>query len=169
LTGLGFEALATSSAASAAALGRRDGNLSREEALAHARAIVGATTLPVSADLEHGFSDDPEGVAHTVLQAAEVGLVGCSIEDSTGEKDKPLYDFQHAVDRIEAAVRAARSLPFQFTLTARAEVFVRGRADLDDTINRLVAYEKAGADVLFAPGYQTWQPCVRFARPCPNR
>ena len=152
LAGLGFEALATSSAASAAALGRRDGRLSREEALAHARAIVGATTLPVSADLENGFSHTPEGVARTVLLAAEGGLVGCSVEDSTGDKDKPLYDLQLASERIEAGAKAARSLPFRFTLTARAEAFVRGRSDLDETIERLVAYEKAGADVLFAPG-----------------
>ncbi len=152
LTGLGYEALATSSAASAAALGRRDGKLTREEALAHARAIVGATTLPVSADLEHGFSHDPEGVAQTVLLAAEAGLAGCSIEDSTGEKDTPLYELQLASERIEAAAKAARSLPFRFTLTARAEAFVRGQPDLDETIRRLAAYERAGADVLFAPG-----------------
>jgi 2-methylisocitrate lyase-like PEP mutase family enzyme len=152
LTGLGFEALATSSAASAAAQGKRDGKLSRDEALAHAREIVGATNLPVSADLGNGFSDSPEGVAQAVLMAAETGLVGCSIEDSTGDKDNPLYDFQLACERMEAAVKAARSVPFQFTLTARTETFVSGRPDLDETIKRLVAYEKAGADVLFAPG-----------------
>lgn len=151
LTGLGFEALATSSAASAAVRGRRDGKLSPEEALAHARALVNATPLPVSADLENGFSHTPEGVAHTVLLAAQAGLVGCSIEDSTGDKDKPLYDIRLASERIEAATKAARSLPFRFTLTARAETFVRGRPDLDETIKRLVAYEQAGADVLFAP------------------
>jgi 2-methylisocitrate lyase-like PEP mutase family enzyme len=152
LTGLGFEALATSSAASAAAQGRRDGRLNREEALAHARAIVRATALPVSADLGNAFSHSPDGVAQTILLAAETGLVGCSIEDSTGDEDKPLYDLQVARERIEAAVKAARSLPFGFTLTARAENFVNGKPDLDDAIERLVAYEKAGADVLFAPG-----------------
>jgi len=152
LTGLGFEALATSSAASAAALGRRDGKLSREEALAHGRAIVLATNLPVAADLEQGFSHAPEGVAETVRLAGEAGLVGCSIEDATGDKDKPLYDIQLAAERIQAAAKAARSFPFPFALTARAETFVRGRPDLDETIKRLMAYERAGADVLFAPG-----------------
>jgi 2-methylisocitrate lyase-like PEP mutase family enzyme len=152
LTGLGFEALATSSAASAAALGRRDGKLSREEALAHCRAIVAATGLPVAADLENGFSHTPDGVAETVRLAAETGLVGCSIEDATGDENKPLYDIQLATERIEAAARTARSLPFPFTLTARSESFVRGRPNLDETITRLVAYEKSGADVLFAPG-----------------
>jgi 2-methylisocitrate lyase-like PEP mutase family enzyme len=152
LTGLGFEALATSSAASAAALGRRDGKLSREEALAHGQAIVLATNLPVAADLEHGFSHTPEGVAETVRLAGQAGLVGCSIEDATGDKDKPLYDIQLAAERIQAAAEAARSFPFPFTLTARAETFVRGRPDLDETIKRLMAYERAGADVLFVPG-----------------
>jgi 2-methylisocitrate lyase-like PEP mutase family enzyme len=152
LTGLGFEALATSSAASAAALGRRDGRLTRDEALAHARAIVDATTLPVSADLENGFSQSPEGVAQTVLLAAETGLVGCSIEDSSGDQAKPLFELRLASERIEAAAKAVHSLPFRFTLTARAETFVRGRPDLAETIKRLLAYEKAGADVLFAPG-----------------
>jgi 2-methylisocitrate lyase-like PEP mutase family enzyme len=152
LTGLGFEALATSSAASAAVFGRRDGQLTRAEALAHARSIVGATTLPVSADLEHGFSQAPEGVAQTVLLAAETGLVGCSIEDATGDRDKPFFDLPLASDRVEAAAQAARALPFRFSLTARSEGFVRGHPNLDETIRRLVAYEKAGADVLFAPG-----------------
>jgi 2-methylisocitrate lyase-like PEP mutase family enzyme len=152
LTGLGFEALATSSAAPAAALGRRDGKLSREEALAHCRAIVAATELPVAADLEDGFSHTPEGVAETVLLAAEVGLAGCSIEDATGDEDKPLYDIRLAAERIEAAAKAAHSLPFPFALTARTETFVRGRPNLDETIKRLVAYEESGADVLFAPG-----------------
>src|SRR5206468_650456 len=114
-------------------------------------AIVAATTLPVSADLENGFTHTPEGVAQTVQLAAEAGLVGCSIEDSTRDKESPFYDIQLAVERIEAAAKAARSLSFRFTLTARAETFVRGRPDLDETIKRLVAYEKAGADVLFAP------------------
>jgi len=152
LTGLGFEALATSSAASAGAVGRRDGQLTRDETLDHARAVVSATHLPVSADLMNGFIDAPDGVAQTVLLAAETGLVGCSIEDSTGETTRPIYDFTLAVERIQAAAEAAHSLPFPFTLTGRAENFVQGRFDLEDTIRRLVAYEKAGADVLFAPG-----------------
>jgi 2-methylisocitrate lyase-like PEP mutase family enzyme len=151
LAQLGFEALATSSAASAAALGRRDGGITRDGVLAHARSIVGATDLPVSADLENGFGDEPSLVAQTILLAAETGLVGGSIEDSTGDKDKPIYDIGQATERIAAAVEAARSLPFPFTLTGRAENFLHGKTDLDDTIRRLVAYEKAGADVLFAP------------------
>ena len=151
LAGLGFQSLATSSGASAAALGRRDGNLTREEALAHARAIVDATDLPVSADLERGFGDAPEVVAETIRLAAGAGLVGCTIEDSTGNSKIPLYDFNLAVDRIEAAARAARALPFPFILTARAHNFLYAAPSLDDTIKRLQAYEKAGADVLFAP------------------
>ena len=152
LAGLGFEALATSSGASAGILGRRDGKVTREEALAHARAIVGATDLPVSADLEKGFGDAPAVAAETIRLAAEVGLVGGSIEDASGDKDKPLYDLSLAAERVAAAVQAARSLPFPFTLTARAENFLRGNPNLDDTIKRLQAFEKAGADVLFAPG-----------------
>jgi len=152
LAGLGFQALATSSAASANTLGRRDGAVSREEALAMARAIVDATDLPVSADLEKGFGDSPEIVMETIRLAAEVGLAGGSIEDATGRADKPLYDFGRAVERVAAAVQAARALPLPFVLTARAENFIRGNPNLDDTIKRLQAFEKAGADVLFAPG-----------------
>ncbi len=152
LAGLGFEALATSSGASAGILGRRDGKVTREEALAHARAIVGATDLPVSADLEKGFGDAPAVAAETIRLAAEVGLVGGSIEDATGDKDKPLYELSLAAERVAAAVQAARALPFPFTLTARAENYLRGNSNLDDTIKRLQAFEKAGADVLFAPG-----------------
>ena len=152
LAGLGFEALATSSGAAAGVLGRRDGNVTREEALAHARAIVSATDLPVSADLEKGFGDAPEAAAETIRHAAAVGLVGGSIEDATGDKNRPLYDIGHAIERVAAAAQAARALAFPFTLTARAENFLRGNPDLDDTITRLVAFEKAGADVLFAPG-----------------
>jgi 2-methylisocitrate lyase-like PEP mutase family enzyme len=151
LAGLGYAALATSSGAAAGVLGRRDGQLSREEAIAHARAIAAATELPVSADLENGFGHTPEAVAQTIALAADAGLAGGSIEDSSGDADKPLYDFTHAVERIEAAVQAARALPFAFTLTARSENFFRGKPDLDDTIRRLQAFEKAGADVLFAP------------------
>ncbi len=152
LAGLGFEALATSSAASASAVGRRDGELTRNEALAHARSIVDATELPVSADLEKGFGDAPEVVAETIRLAAEVGLVGCTIEDATRDQDHPLYDFGLAVERIAAAAEAARALPFPFMLTARAHNFLYTSPSLDDTILRLRAFEKAGADVLFAPG-----------------
>ena len=152
LAGLGFEALATSSGAKAGVLGRRDGKVTREEALANARLIVEATDLPVSADLEKGFGDAPEAAAETIRQAAAIGLVGGSIEDATGDKDRPLYGIHEAAARIASAARAARSLPFPFTLTARAEGFLRGRADLDDVIARLKAFEAAGADVLFAPG-----------------
>jgi len=152
LAGLGFQALATSSGASAGILGRRDGTVTREEALAHARAIVLATDLPVSADLEKGFGDAPAVVAETIRLGAEVGLVGGSIEDATGERDRPLYDIGHAIERVAAAAQAARALPFPFTLTARTENFLRGNPDLEDTIRRLQAFERAGADVLFAPG-----------------
>jgi 2-methylisocitrate lyase-like PEP mutase family enzyme len=152
LAALGFQALATSSGASAGVLGRRDGRVTRGEALAHARAIVDATDLPVSADLEKGFGDAPAAAAETIGLAAGVGLVGGSIEDATGDKARPLYDIGHAVERVAAAAEAARALPFPFTLTARAENFLRGNPDLDDTIRRLQAFERAGADVLFAPG-----------------
>jgi len=152
LAGLGYEALATSSGAMAGLLGRRDGHISRNEALAQVRIIVSATELPVSADFEKGYGDAPADVADTVRLGAEAGLVGCSIEDATGDKERPLYDFEAAVKRIEAAVRAARELAFPFLLTARAENFLRGNPDLADTIRRLQAYERAGADVLFAPG-----------------
>ncbi len=152
LAGLGFQALATSSGASAGILGRRDGKVKREEALAQARGIVSATDLPVSADLEKGFGDAPAVAAETIRLAAEVGLVGGSIEDATGDKDKPLYDIGHATERVAAAVEAARKLPFPFTLTARTENFLRGNPNLDDTIKRLQAFERAGADVLFSPG-----------------
>ena len=152
LAGLGFQALATSSGASAGILGKRDGKVTRDEAMAQSRAIVEATDLPVSADLEKGFGDAPADAAETIRLAAGVGLVGGSIEDATGDKDKPLYDINHAVARVAAAAQAARALAFPFMLTARAENFLRGNPDLDDTIRRLQAYEKAGADVLFAPG-----------------
>jgi 2-methylisocitrate lyase-like PEP mutase family enzyme len=152
LAGLGYQALATSSGASAGVLGKRDGRVTRDEALAHARLIVEAVDLPVSADLEKGFGDRPEEAAETIRLAGEVGLVGGSIEDASGDKDKPLYDFNLAVERVAAAAREARAHPFPFTLTARAENFLRGNPDLDDTIRRLQAFEQAGADVLFAPG-----------------
>ncbi len=152
LAGLGFAALATSSGASAGVLGRRDGSVARDEALAHARAIVDATDLPVSADLEKGFGDTPEVAAETIRLAAATGLVGGSIEDATGDPQKPLFDFAHATERVAAAVEAARKLGFPFTLTARAENFIRGNPDLDDTIRQLQAFQQAGADVLMAPG-----------------
>jgi 2-methylisocitrate lyase-like PEP mutase family enzyme len=152
LAGSGFSALATSSGAAAGVLGQRDGSLSRAEALANARAIVLATELPVSADLENGYADDPAGVAETIRQAAAAGLVGASIEDSTGNPARPIFELDVAVERVRAAVRAASELPFQFTLLARSENFLHGRADLDDTIRRLRAFESAGADVLAAPG-----------------
>jgi 2-methylisocitrate lyase-like PEP mutase family enzyme len=152
LAGLGFQALATSSGASAGVRGRRDGTVAREEALAQARAIVAATELPVSADLEKGFGDSPAAAAETIRLAAEVGLVGGSIEDATGDKDKPLFDIGQATERVAAAAEAARALGFPFTLTARAENFLRGNPSLEDTIMRLQAFDKAGADVLFAPG-----------------
>lgn len=151
LAGMGFVALATSSGAAAGVLGRRDGELSRDEALAHARAIVEATDLPVAADLENGFGDAPADAALTIRLAAQAGLVGGSIEDASGVADRRIYDFGHAVERVAAAAEAARGLPFPFTLTARCENFLRGHPDLDDTIRRLQAYERAGADVLFAP------------------
>jgi len=152
LAGLGFEALATSSAASAATLGRRDGNLTRDEALAHARMIVGATDLPVSGDLENGFGDAPEIVGETVRLAAESGLVGCTIEDTTADPNAPLFAFELAVERIAAAAEVAHSLPFPFMLTARTHNLLFSQPRLDETIHRLQAFEKAGADVLFAPG-----------------
>ena len=151
LAHLGFEALATSSAASAGTLGRVDGKISRDEALAHVRQIVQATDLPVSADLENGFSPEPAFVAETIRLAAEAGLVGGSIEDYTGDPNQPQYDLHHATERIAAAASAVKGFPFPFTLTARAENFIRGNPNLDDVIQRLLAYEKAGADSLFAP------------------
>jgi 2-methylisocitrate lyase-like PEP mutase family enzyme len=148
---LGFEALATSSAACAATFGRRDGQITRGEAMAHFRQLVAATDLPIAADLENGFSNKPDAVARTIELAAETGLVGGSIEDAAHDRTEPCYDLGHATERIAAAVAAARALPFPFTLTARAENFNRPNASLEETIQRLQAYERAGADVLFAP------------------
>ena len=152
LAGLGFRALATSSAASASAIGRRDHALTRDEALAHARLIVDATDLPVSADLGNGFGDAPEVVAETIRLAAEVGLAGCTIEDATGNPDNPLYDDRLAIERIAAASEAARALSFPFILTARAHNLLYAAPSLDHTIRRLQDFERAGAGVLFAPG-----------------
>jgi 2-methylisocitrate lyase-like PEP mutase family enzyme len=155
LTGLGFEALTTTSAGLAFTLGRRDGAgaLTRNETLANAKTIVDATDLPVAADLENGFGHTPEAAAETIRLAGEAaGLVGGSIEDATGDPRRPIYDFQHAVERLAAAAEAARSLPFPFVLVGRAENFLHGRPDLDDTIRRLQAFEAVGANALYAPG-----------------
>jgi 2-methylisocitrate lyase-like PEP mutase family enzyme len=152
LAGSGFVALATSSGAAAGVLGRRDGSVSRDEAMANARAVAGACELPVSGDLENGYGHDAQAVAQTIGLAAQAGLVGGSIEDYSGDAAQPLYPLAQAVQRIEAAVRVARALPWPFTLTARCENFLRGNPNLDDTITRLQAFERAGADVLMAPG-----------------
>ena len=149
IAGVGYAALATSSGAAAMVLGRKDGQLTRDEALAHARAIAEAVDVPVSADLENGFGREPAMAADTIRLAGAIGLAGGSIEDSPAE-DAP-YDFNHAVERVAAAVEAARALGRPFTLTARTENYLRGKPDLDDTIRRLQAFERAGADVLFAP------------------
>lgn len=155
LESIGFEALATTSAGYAFSLGQRDNTVGRDRMLAHAAAIVSATDLPVSADLENGFGDRAETVAETIRLAAAAGLAGCSIEDSTGRADNPLYEKAHAVERIRAAAEVVRSLPFPFMLTARAENYLVGRPDLQETIRRLQAYQEAGADVLYAPALTT--------------
>jgi 2-methylisocitrate lyase-like PEP mutase family enzyme len=155
LSELGFEALATTSAGFAFSLGRRDGMITRDEALVHCRAIAESTDLPVAADLENGFGDEPKTVAETIRLASATGLVGASIEDATGDDRRPIYDHGLAVERIAAAAEALRSLPFPFTLTARAENFLYNRRDLDDTLLRLRAYAEAGAEVLYAPGLPT--------------
>jgi 2-methylisocitrate lyase-like PEP mutase family enzyme len=152
LASLGFQALATTSSGFAMTLGRLDGSVSRDEALAHAAAIVEATGLPVSADLENCFADDPDGVARTVTLAAETGLAGCSVEDFTGRAGDPIYDLGLAAERVAAAAEAAHAAPARLVLTARAENYLHGRQDLADTITRLQAYQAAGADVLYAPG-----------------
>lgn len=152
LASLGFRALATTSSGYAATLGRLDGSVTRDEALAHAEQIVAATDLPVSADLENAFADDPDSVAETMAQAVRAGLAGVSIEDYTGEADEPIYDHGIAVERVAAAARAAHSDSVHLVLTARTENYLHGRPDLADTIARLQAYQEAGADVLYAPG-----------------
>ena len=154
LASLGFEALATTSLGLANTLGRADGTgaVSRDEVLANCRAIADATDLPVNADLENCYADEPEAAAGMIRLAAEAGVVGGSIEDATGDPQKPIYDFELAVERVHAAAEAARSLPTRFMLTARAENLLHGRRDLDDTIRRLRAFEAAGAEVLYAPG-----------------
>ena len=152
LAQMGFEALATTSAGFAFSAGRPDNAVGRDAMMAHVSAIAAAVDIPVSGDLENGFGDSPEVVAQTIAMAAEAGLVGGSIEDATGRTDQPIYEVNHAIERIVAAAEAARALPFPFTLTARAENYLHGRHDLDDTILRLRAYQEAGADVLYAPG-----------------
>jgi 2-methylisocitrate lyase-like PEP mutase family enzyme len=169
LASLGFEALATTSAGAAYSAGRPDGAVGRDETLAAARLIVEATPLPVAADLENGFGHAPEAAAETIRLAAAAGLVGGSIEDATGDPARAIYDFDQAVERVAAAVEAARACPTPFLLTARAENFLHGRPDLDDTIRRLQAFEAAGADVLYAPGLPDLdairQICAAVSRP----
>ena len=169
LAGLGFPALATSSGAAAGILGRRDGQISRDEALAHSAAIVAATDLPVSADLENGFAHDARDAAETYRLAAATGLAGASIEDASGNPAQPIYDFTLAVERVAAAVQAARASNTGFVLTARAEGHLRGQTNLDHTIRRLQAYEAAGADVLMAPGVtdldQLRTVCAALSKP----
>jgi 2-methylisocitrate lyase-like PEP mutase family enzyme len=152
LASLGFEALATTSSGCAATMGRLDGSVSRHEALAHAESIVDATGLPVSADLEHGFADDPAGVAETVRLACDCGLAGLSIEDCSAEPERAIYDLELAAERVAAAAEAAHGASQRLVLTARAENYLRGRPDLPDTIERLQRFQQAGADVLYAPG-----------------
>jgi 2-methylisocitrate lyase-like PEP mutase family enzyme len=163
LVSLGFEAIATTSSGHAATLGRLDGSVTRDEALARAASVVAAAEAPVSADLENGFADDPAGVAETVRGALGAGLAGCSVEDFTGDEEDPIYELSAARERAAAAVEAARSGPARLVLTARAENHIHGRPDLDDTIARLRAYEDAGADVLFAPGLSSAEDIRRVA------
>jgi 2-methylisocitrate lyase-like PEP mutase family enzyme len=169
LASLGFEALATTSAGAAYSAGKPDGAVGRDETLEAARLIVEATPLPVAADLENCFGHAPEDAAETIRRAAAAGLVGGSIEDATGDEAKPIYDFGHAVERVAAAVEAARACPTPFVLTARAENFLHRRPDPDDTIRRLQAFEAAGAEVLYAPGLPDLeavrQVCASVSRP----
>ncbi len=158
LASLGFKALATTSAGFAFSRGVTDGDVGFETMIQHCRDLVGATDLPISADLERGKGDSPESAAETVFAAGAAGLAGCSIEDHTGDPTRPIYDFSLAVERVAAASEAARALKRDFVLTARSENFLWGRADLDDTIARLQAFEQAGADVLYAPGLGDIQP-----------
>jgi 2-methylisocitrate lyase-like PEP mutase family enzyme len=161
LASLGFDALATTSSGAAATLGKLDGTLTREQTLANAAAIVEAGGLPVSADLESGFATDAAGVGETVRLALQAGLAGCSIEDHTGERDAPIYELAEARERVAAAAEAAHGGSDRLVLTARAENYLHGRKDLDDTIARLQAYEAAGADVLYAPGLTDLQEIRR--------
>jgi 2-methylisocitrate lyase-like PEP mutase family enzyme len=169
LAAMGFEALATTSAGYAFSRGRKDGGISTSEMLEHCRDIVAATPLPVSADLEKGFGDTPESAAQTIREAAHAGLAGASIEDFSGDRNHPIYEFGLAAERIAAASEAARALGRDFVLTARAENFLHGRPDLDDTIRRLQAFDTAGADVLYAPGLrdldQVRAVCAAVSKP----
>jgi 2-methylisocitrate lyase-like PEP mutase family enzyme len=167
---LGFEAVATTSLGLASSLGRVDGTLSitRAELIANCRVIAEATDLPVNADLENGYADDPEEAATVIRLAAEAGVVGGSIEDATGDPAKPIYDFDLAVERVAAAARVAHSLPFPFTFTARAENYLHGRPDFDDTVRRLRAFAAAGADVLYAPGLRDLATIRRLVAAVPK-
>ncbi len=161
LESIGYEALATTSAGYAFSLAKLDGEVGLEQMLAHCKDLCAATSLPVSADLENGFADDPKVAAQTLVRGAEAGLVGGSIEDFTGDDAKPIYAFSLAVERVQAAVEAVMKLPFKFMFCARAENLIHGINDLDDTIKRLQAFEKAGADVLYAPGIKTLEDARR--------
>ena len=167
---LGFEALATTSLGFSSSRGRVDGTLSisREELIANCREIASATELPVNADLENGYADDPDEAATIIRLAADAGIVGGSIEDATGDPAKPIYDFDLAVERVAAAARVAHSLPFPFTFTARAENYLHGRPDLDDTIHRLQAFAAVGADVLYAPGLRDLETIRRLVAAAPK-
>ena len=169
LATLGFSALATTSAGLAFSLGVKEGRVTRGQTLRHCRDLVDATALPVSADLEKGFGDSPESAAETIAAAATTGLAGCSIEDYSGDLARPIYDLELAVERVAAAAEACRALPHDFVFTARAENFLWGRPDLNDTIRRLQAFEKAGADVLYAPGLHDLesirQVCAAVGKP----
>ena len=169
LADFGFKALATTSSGFAHSLGLRDGNVSKAQALDHCHSIVNATSLPVSADLENGYGDTPEDVAQTINDAISIGLAGCSIEDHTGYPENPIFGFNLALERIHAAVEAKRAAPYDFMLTARCENHIWQHADIEDTIKRLQAFEKAGADVLFAPGLrgleQITEVCSSLEKP----
>ena len=154
LESLGFEAVATTSSGFAATLGRLDGTVTRDEALEHGRQLAAAVDIPVAADTENGFADDPTGVAEMVTLATTTGLAGCSIEDYDRSSDT-IYDAALAAERVAAAVEAAHAGPVHLVLTARAENLIHGRDDLADTIARLQSFQEAGADVLFAPGLRT--------------
>jgi 2-methylisocitrate lyase-like PEP mutase family enzyme len=164
LAHLGFEALASTSMGYAFSAGLRDGMVGREKMMIHVAELASATDLPVSADLENGYGDDPKTVEETIRLAANAGVVGCSIEDATGRPGDPIYGREHAAERIRAAVAAARALPSPFTLTARAENYLHGRPDLKDTIERLQAYQEAGADVLYGPGLASKEEIATVVR-----
>lgn len=164
LASTGFEALATTSVGYAFSVGRQDHGIARDEMIAHVTSLASSTDLPVSADLENGFGDDPETVAETVRMAVGAGLAGCSIEDSSNGSGEPIYEFEHAVERVRAAVDVVRTLPFPFMLTARAENFLHGRKDLKDTIRRLQAFQEAGANVLYAPGMTSMEDIATMVK-----